>query len=674
MAPVFFLNALLAFTLSAVVFHAAPRRLENRWLALVGCIDASTATALGLVYVAGHQLTDPLGLRAWGSGGILISYPFLYFTLVFPFGHRPRRQLHLLGLLATALALLLELHPVTSRVFVQSCTWVYFFPLYVLTARAVGRTMRRLAGQPGDTSGIRMILWAALARWTLDMVAWGVLLPLAPGIFPSVALFSATTAVLAGYVVISYAILRHQLFRVRGVLAEMALWAVGATLVVGMLACGVVLVQNNVSSPSLARVALVAVGVLPPVLLVVLRRLGPRIESSILGPLDPRRAQRHGTLERAVSASAALVDPAPLLALTNAALGDIAGGGEVRFLAGPALLELGGALVDLPTPSSLPGPLRVVMDEQAVPYLHQPLPHALPDAARDAFAADGADLMVPVRLAGRLYGALAVTGGTLDRDTLLTAVALADNLAGKLERCLLFQGRLRLQSELEAARRLASLGSFAAAIAHDIRTPLTSIQMNVQMLRRKVRLPADDMECFEIALDELSRLDDHVSEILDFAKPLRLHKGPVDLRELTDEAAQRLTPILAERQLVLEQRHPAFLSLVHADPQRLRQVLVNLVDNAACASPAGGAIVIATRDGPGGTVMVEVSDSGRGISAENLQKIFEPFFTTRADGTGLGLAIVHKVVKAHGGEIAVRSLPGQGATFTVLLPVQSVPS
>jgi signal transduction histidine kinase len=103
------------------------------------------------------------------------------------------------------------------------------------------------------------------------------------------------------------------------------------------------------------------------------------------------------------------------------------------------------------------------------------------------------------------------------------------------------------------------------------------------------------------------------------------------------------------------------------DAERIRQVLLNLLDNAAKASPDGASITLRTRS-QGEKVAIEVSDHGRGIDADSLPRIFEPFYTTRPDGTGLGLAIVHKLVRAHQGEIQVRSTPGQGSTFTVLLP------
>jgi signal transduction histidine kinase len=128
-----------------------------------------------------------------------------------------------------------------------------------------------------------------------------------------------------------------------------------------------------------------------------------------------------------------------------------------------------------------------------------------------------------------------------------------------------------------------------------------------------------------------------------------------------------MEPILAGRKLSLLREHDGALPAVRGDAQRIRQVLWNLLDNAAKASDDGSEIVLRTR-AVDARVAVEVSDRGKGIADGDLPRIFEPFFTTRPDGTGLGLAICQKLVRAHSGEIQVRSAPGKGSTFTVLLP------
>jgi signal transduction histidine kinase len=271
-------------------------------------------------------------------------------------------------------------------------------------------------------------------------------------------------------------------------------------------------------------------------------------------------------------------------------------------------------------------------------------------------------LIVPALGAERmLVGAFMIEHGTLDRDTYVVARDLAARLALVIERA-------QAVSELDDARRLAALGQFAAAIAHDIRTPLTSISLNVQILRQKLHLSDDDREHLDIALEELARLDKSVAEILDFAKPVKLAQQSIDVGELIETTARGLSSVMSEKGVALECDLPADLPTVQGDPQRLRQVLVNLVGNAAEASTRGNEVTVRAKPADASHVAIEVVDHGRGIKADDLPRIFEPFFTTRPDGTGLGLAICHKVVRAHGGDIQVRSIVGEGSTFTILLP------
>jgi signal transduction histidine kinase len=247
---------------------------------------------------------------------------------------------------------------------------------------------------------------------------------------------------------------------------------------------------------------------------------------------------------------------------------------------------------------------------------------------------------------------------------------LADNLAMKLAHHVLYERSFALQREVDASRRLVALGSFAAAIAHDIRTPLTSVKMNLQMLRAYRDLDDDMRESADIALEEVHRMNDYVSGILDYAKPVQLCSSETDLSCLIEETARTLQPLLEARKLALQCNvaESCALPRVRADASRMKQVLVNLLENAADASAPGAVISISAGAVDSDHVEIRVSDQGHGIEAINLTKVFEPFFTTRKEGTGLGLAIVRKLVRAHDGEVRVDSALGSGSTFTVLLP------
>lgn len=230
--------------------------------------------------------------------------------------------------------------------------------------------------------------------------------------------------------------------------------------------------------------------------------------------------------------------------------------------------------------------------------------------------------------------------------------------------------QVHLGRELEESRRLAALGSFAAAIAHDIRTPLTSIAMNVQILRGRANLSEGDREYLDIANEEITRLGDSVAEILDFARPIELRRQPVAPRELLDDVVRTLSPLLSDRgiHLDVELAESDDAPLPLADERALRKLLINLIDNAANASVSGSTVTVHASLDPR-RLLLRVADQGRGIAAEHLARIFEPFFTTRPDGTGLGLAIAQKIVRGHAGEITVRSEPDRGTTFEVTLPV-----
>jgi len=162
-----------------------------------------------------------------------------------------------------------------------------------------------------------------------------------------------------------------------------------------------------------------------------------------------------------------------------------------------------------------------------------------------------------------------------------------------------------------------------------------------------------------------------VRDFLSFAKPASPQLGTIDGRELVLETAE-LFRAEAERRGVLLSIDAQPGIALRADGPQMKQVLWNLLGNAADATPTGGCIAVALRR-TGEQALLAVTDSGAGIAREDLARIFDPFFTTKERGTGLGLAIVHRVVDAHGGRIAVQSEPGKGTTFSVSLPAAESP-
>jgi signal transduction histidine kinase len=225
---------------------------------------------------------------------------------------------------------------------------------------------------------------------------------------------------------------------------------------------------------------------------------------------------------------------------------------------------------------------------------------------------------------------------------------------------------LTAREELVRAERVAAWKEIAQRIAHEIKNPLTPIQMAIETLQRahaKGAEPFDRLfdESAKTILDEVARLKNIVGEFSAFARMPAPQLAPVALNEVV-EATLALYP-----QQPIERALAPSLPPAMADRDQLTQVLINLLENARDAAGTDGKVVVMTR-AAGGRVELEVRDSGPGLTDEARARLFTPYFTTKPKGTGLGLAIVHRIVSDHGGEIRVDSPPGRGATFTVSLP------
>jgi|GEM_PF-3261983 len=225
--------------------------------------------------------------------------------------------------------------------------------------------------------------------------------------------------------------------------------------------------------------------------------------------------------------------------------------------------------------------------------------------------------------------------------------------------------------EVERAEKLATIGRMAAGILHEIRNPLTSIRGFVQLVAEK-RPPQDpEREYLDIVLEELDRVGDYITHFLHLAKPEQRRRTEVDLVDLL-----RGIMVLVESQGLLKdievvQEYASALPPIVADPGQIRQVLLNLIQNAFQAMPHGGRLTVrAYLAAEERMVVVDVEDTGIGIPEEHLPRLGEFFFTTKEDGTGLGLALTFRIVREHGGTIEVWSRVGQGSRFTVRLPYQ----
>jgi PAS domain S-box-containing protein len=254
------------------------------------------------------------------------------------------------------------------------------------------------------------------------------------------------------------------------------------------------------------------------------------------------------------------------------------------------------------------------------------------------------------------------------------AAAIANQLAVAVENARLYEDLRRSYAVLERAQeqlvrgeRLAALGEMAAVVAHEVRNPLGVIFNSLGSLRRLVRPAGDAKMLFEIVQEEADRLNRIVGDLLDFARPSTPEVRPELLGRVAEDAVTVAVQAQAEHIEVLRELDPG-LPPVPLDARLVRQAILNVAVNAAQAMPRGGRLTLRTRR-EGQSAVVELEDTGAGIPDEVRERIFEPFFTTKASGTGLGLAVVRRIVEGHGGQVRVRSAPGEGTTFTLLFPL-----
>jgi two-component system sensor histidine kinase PilS (NtrC family) len=231
----------------------------------------------------------------------------------------------------------------------------------------------------------------------------------------------------------------------------------------------------------------------------------------------------------------------------------------------------------------------------------------------------------------------------------------------------------RLEQEVRTKEKLAAVGEMAAQLAHEIRNPLGSIRGSAQVLMTEPGLGDEQGRLLAIISRESMRLSDTLNRFLFEARPSSRERGPVDLRPLVEEAVTLLrngSELRPDHEVVLESDAGPHVCM--ADPDQIKQVFWNLARNAVEAMPDGGRLDVRLRR-QGGEVVLSVRDEGRGMGRDELGRMFEPFRTSSAMGTGLGLAIVFRIVRDHGGDIEVRSVPRRGTEIDVRLPLVAVP-
>jgi len=227
-----------------------------------------------------------------------------------------------------------------------------------------------------------------------------------------------------------------------------------------------------------------------------------------------------------------------------------------------------------------------------------------------------------------------------------------------------------LEEKLKNEERLASLGRLAAGIAHEIRNPLSSIKMNLSILKKRLRPSLTDLEHFEIAQEEVANLERIVTELLDYAKPITLTLRWQNLHERLAAVLASLRPVLKERSINVEFKPDPAISMALFDQGKLHQAMLNVLLNAVQASRPGSSIIVETRAGESehAPLQILVRDAGKGIEPDSLKYVFDPFYSTKSNGTGLGLSVVRNIIRNHNGIVTIESEPGVGTTVRLELP------
>jgi signal transduction histidine kinase len=232
----------------------------------------------------------------------------------------------------------------------------------------------------------------------------------------------------------------------------------------------------------------------------------------------------------------------------------------------------------------------------------------------------------------------------------------------------------RLREQLIQSEKMAATGRLVASIAHEINNPLQAVRGCVDLAQSTGDLEKNK-RYLGMASTELERLTAIVRRMLDFYRPARAERAPLDLRALIEDVLLLSAKRLQHAHITVHTKWGDEIPTTEGVADQLKQVFLNFILNAVEAMPLGGSVEIRGQviHDEGAWVTVSIADSGTGVAPQDLDKIFEPFYTTKSSGTGLGLTVCHNLITNHGGRVTVDSAPGHGSTFTIWLPVQEKP-
>ena len=305
-----------------------------------------------------------------------------------------------------------------------------------------------------------------------------------------------------------------------------------------------------------------------------------------------------------------------------------------------------------------------VLRKTAGEVIGQMAKDVLPEACRDLLRT----LEVEKQIIAKEIDCSLTDGRTIPLEVIATVLEEEDGARGVV---VLFRDITeikQLKKEIAQSQRLASLGSLAAGVAHEIRNPLSSIKGFATYFKERYRDNPDDSQTADIMVQEVDRLNRVIGQLLDYARPMTMNRRETAIQTVIQHALRMIESQAREKGVVIQTELQADVAAVLIDPDRIKQVFLNLYLNAIGAMEGGGILSVALLSMTDRRIRIEVRDTGVGIDPKDLDRIFDPYFTTKSSGTGLGLAIVQKIIEAHRGEIQVASTPGLGTTVSVILP------
>ena len=298
---------------------------------------------------------------------------------------------------------------------------------------------------------------------------------------------------------------------------------------------------------------------------------------------------------------------------------------------------------------------------------HGPVPG---DAVPHGAAPSGGpwSAVLPVESSGRVVGQLLVArpgARPLDARDYALARQIADGAGTILESAGLAADLENARVLLQRADRLSALGTLAAGVAHEIRNPLVSVRTFIQLLPERVDDEEFRTSFRELALKEIERICELISDLLAFSRPTAADREPTDLNEIATQIVRLLEPEARKSDVAMTMALAERVPVVVVHEAQVKQVLMNVVLNAIQACPGHGTIDVRTSDDGQGGSAVEVADTGLGMTPEQREHIFDPFYTTKDNGSGLGLYIAHRIVAEHGGSITAEPRPDGGTIFRI---------